>query len=77
MKIYTKKPAIDCSGYDHPDEMAKILGHLNLGGTLRASGYTVERLYREFSDEKYAAGWMTVSPEILEEFADWLAAIDL
>ena len=74
MKVYVKNAA---PGYDYPEEMEKILEYLNAHGELRVSGKTVERLYREFSDEIYCAGWICVNAYRLEEFADWLEKIDL
>lgn len=63
--------------YRYPDEMEKILGYLTENGSLTVSGPTVEQMYRDFSEDRYAAGWMFVTPEILEEFADWLAEIEI
>lgn len=80
MRLYIESTATEnCDEfeYDYPEEMAAILNHLNKKGTLLASGPTVQRLYREFSNEHYSAGWISVSPAILAEFAYWLAHIDL
>lgn len=70
MKVYVKKTT---HRFDYPEQMEKILDYLNANGVLACSEKTVERMYREFSDEKYCAGWMSVDEELLEEFADWLA----
>lgn len=32
----------------------------------------IESLWAVFSDEKYAAGWMAVTPGLLVQFRDWL-----
>lgn len=61
----------------YPDDMERILSHLTLNGTLFVGGPTVEQLYGRFSEEQYAAGWMSVTPEILEEFASWLTKIEI
>lgn len=74
MKVYIRHNG-DC--YDYPLQMEKILNYLTERGTLIVPGQTVERLYRDFSDEKYDASWMSVTPEILEEFADWLAGVEI
>lgn len=74
MKVYIKK-ASAC--YDYPEDMAAILSYLTQNGTLLCTEETVERLYRDFSDEKYCAGWMGVDEELLEEFANWLDEIDI
>lgn len=74
MKVYIKNTN---PVYDYPEEMVKILDYLNAHGKLQVSGETVERLYRDFSDDIYCAGWMGVNDQCLGEFADWLAKIDL
>ena len=74
MKIYIKK-ASAC--YDHPEDMREILAYLAENGTLLCSEETVESQYRDFSEERYCAGWLCVDQEVLEEFANWLADIDI
>lgn len=39
-------------------------------------GYEAElvRLWREYSEDKYFAGFMTISPEVVHDFAEWLAS---
>jgi hypothetical protein len=66
--------------YDYPDQMKIILSSLQKRGELHVSGKTVERLYREFSDSRYAAGWMSIDTEddeLLASFAYWLADVQL
>lgn len=63
--------------YRYPDEMERILAYLAENGSLAVSGPVVEQMYRDFSEECYSAGWMVATPEILEEFADWLAEIEI
>lgn len=74
MRLYVKRIEYP---YDYPDEMAQILAYLNENGSLVISGPMVEQMYRDFSEERYAAGWMSVTSETLEEFADWLAEIEI
>ena len=74
MKAYTKRD--ECT-FDYPDEMAKILEYLEAHGTLHDSARTVQSLYRDYSCERWSAGWIGVNDEILEEFADYLAEIDI
>lgn len=74
MKVYIRHNG-GC--YDYPIQMEKILNYLTERGALIVPGSTVERLYRDFSDEKYDASWMTVTPEILEKFEEWLAEVEL
>lgn len=73
MKVYTRNRA---ESFAYPEDMAKIMAYLEANGILRVNAKTVERLYRDFSDT-YAAGWMSVNDDLLEEFADWLEDIDL
>ena len=58
--------------YGYPEDMQKILNYLNENGTVYVSGEAIEKLYRQFSDDMYCAGWMGVSEERIEEFANWL-----
>lgn len=77
MKVYTK---YENPSYDYPDQMELILAYLQANGELHVSGKTIEKLYREFSDRRYAAGWMSIDeddPWLLEEFANWLEDINL
>lgn len=74
MKAYIKT---EHSRFDYPDEMQKILSYLHSNGMLFISEEQVERLYRDFSEEKYVAGWMTVNKYILESFADWLSEYEV
>jgi len=74
VKIYVKTEE---HAYVYPADMALITNHLARNGALFATGPTVEQMYSKFSEDRYAAGWMSVTPEILEEFADWLAAIEI
>ena len=73
MKVYTRNHLEDLN---HPEDMGKIMAYLEQHGTLRVNAKTVERLYYDFSDT-YAAGWLIVDDDRLEEFADWLEEIDL
>ena len=57
--------------------MAIILAYLMEHGTLNMSPNSVEKYYRKFCDELYAAGWMNLNDYILEEFASWLAEVTL
>ena len=73
MKAYTKR----CEPtFYYPEQMTKILKYLETHGTLHVNARTVEKLYFDFS-ETHCASWLIVSDEILEEFADYLAEIDL
>lgn len=74
MKIYIKNSS---ACYDYPSDMEQILDFLNKNGKLLCSEETVENMYREFSEDRYCAGWMGVDEDRLVEFADWLAEIDI
>ena len=73
MKAYIKNK----SEYDYPEEMEKILDYLNKWGNLQISGKEVERLYREYSEEVWSAGWIEVHDHILPDFAEWLSEVEI
>lgn len=73
MRVYERKIEFD---FDYPEDMKLILDYLNEHGEILVGELGIERLYREFSDEKYCAGWMSVSNQMLEEFEDWLEHYD-
>lgn len=56
----------------HPEDMKKILEFLREHGEILVEEGDIERLYEEFSCEKYSAGWLSVDDQILFEFEDWL-----
>ena len=59
------------------DEMEQILNYLNNNGQLNITPQRVEKLYEKYSDDVWCAGWMSVSNEILESFANWLSEIEV
>ena len=74
----------ETTSFDYPEEMEEILAYLQDHGKLNIKPTEVERLYRAYSEEKWCAGWVTislpfggVSYEILESFANYLAEIDV
>ena len=73
MRVYERK--IEWN-YDYPEDMKLILDYLNEHGDILVSELTIERLYYEFSDERYCAGWMSVDEQMLEEFETWLDCYD-
>lgn len=75
MRVY-KRTDRELGAYTYPVDMGFILDYLSEHGTLYVSGRTVERLYREFSEECWSAGWISVTPKRLDEFADWLERVE-
>lgn len=73
MKVYERNE----SCFEYPDEMEKILTYLNERGKIKVSAFTIERLYRDFSDECYCAGWMGVNEHVLAEFERWLIEVEV
>ena len=71
MKAYIKNERT--TRFLYSDEMEKILAYLSTNGKIQISEEMVESLYQEYSEEKFAASWMTVDDEIIERFADWLS----
>lgn len=54
------------------DDVAAIRAYLSRIGDLSATDEEIEEKYAEFSENKYAAGWMRLDDELLDEFATWL-----
>lgn len=73
MRVYERKFHFD---FDYPEDMKLILDYLAEHGDILVGELGIEALYREFSDEKYCAGWITVDERMLEEFEDWLEHYD-
>ena len=73
MKVYERNE----SDFAFPEDMKLILNYLNAHGKILVKASTIENLYYDFSDEKYCAGWMCVSEEILAEFEEWLNELEL
>ena len=73
MRVYERKYEFD---FDYPEDMKLILDYLNEHGEILVGELAIESLYREFSSEKYEAGWMSVDEQMLEEFEDWLENFD-
>ena len=73
MRVYNRKFKFD---YEYPEDMKLILDYLNEHGEILTGELVIEKLYRDFSDEKYCASWMGVNTQMLEEFEDWLEHYD-
>ena len=73
MRVYEKH---DSQDFDYPDDMKRILDYLNEHGTLLVKPLTVEKLYHDFSKDRYAV-WLYVNDDVLEEFANWLDELDI
>lgn len=74
MKAYV---LLEKNKYTYSDDMEEIISFLVLRGQLNISHLEVEKYYRQFSDDVYCACWMTLSDEILLEFAEWLSKQDI
>lgn len=53
-------------------DVVAIRAYLSRIGDLSATDEEIEEKYAEFSESKYAAGWMRLDDELLDEFATWL-----
>lgn len=73
MRVYEKHSSQD---FDYPDDMKRILDYLNEHGMLLVKPLTVEKLYHDFSKDRYAV-WLYVDDDVLEEFANWLDELDI
>ena len=74
MRVYKKHSS---QVFDYPDDMKRILDYLNEYGTILVEPSTIEKLYYEFSDDRYCASWMCVNDDLLEEFSNWLNKYDI
>ena len=74
MRVYEKHSSQD---FDYPDEMKRILDYLNEHGTILVKPLTVEKLYYEFSEDRYCARLLRVDDNLLEEFSNWLDNYDI
>ncbi len=74
MRVYEKHSSQD---FDYPDEMKRILDYLNEHGTILVKPLIVEKLYYEFSEDRYWARWLRVNDNILEGFSNWLDEYDI
>lgn len=54
------------------EDITTIREYLSHVGDLSATDEEIEEKYAEFSESKYAAGWMRLDDELLDEFATWL-----
>lgn len=72
MKVYKRK-----HDFTFPEDMKKILDYLSIYGYILIEEATIEKLYYEFCEERYDAGWMCIYDEILDEFENWLNEYEL
>lgn len=61
----------------YPEDVNKICDYLNQNGKVNITSAAIARFYSDFSDELYAASWMEISDQILEEFANYLSEQDI
>ena len=54
------------------EDVATIRAYLTQIGDLSATDEEIEDSYADFSESRYAAGWMRLDDELLDEFATWL-----
>lgn len=74
MKVFEKFASYN---YEYPEDMKMILQYLSEHGKVNVSDKRIELLYYDFSDKMYCAGWISVSDQRLEEFADYLSTIEI
>jgi hypothetical protein len=53
----------------YPDDVAELRASISL--LQRFTDVEIDRLYERYSDT-YCAGWLILSPDIIEDFAQWL-----
>lgn len=54
------------------DDIKCIRSYLESAGTLDATDDEIACMWGSFSEEYYAASWMTIHDELLEKFVDYL-----
>ena len=65
------------NNYEFPEDMERILDYLNANGQLNIKPQRVEELYEAYSEDVWCAGWIIVTDERLESFAEWLSEIEV
>lgn len=69
------------STFRHPEDMSKIISYLSEHGEIQVSTKTIERLYEDFSEDSYCAGWMSLDGDfpsvVLVNFAGYLESIEI
>lgn len=73
MKAYIQNK----SEFEYPEDMERILAYLERHGTLNISNREVERLYREYSENSWCAGWVEATDRKIAGFAKWLSEVDV
>ena len=68
--------------FRYPEDMEIILDYLKAHGQLNIKPKMVERYYEDFSEEKYAAGWLGINDpyedkHLLRQFSIYLSEIDI
>ena len=54
----------------YPEDVAKLKQAMFEAGFVRTD-FAVQSLYEDFSEDEYAAGWMSLTPEIVKCFISW------
>lgn len=60
------------TGIRHPEDIRVLRKDVPAFNSAFFTSEEIQKLYSLFSEEQYAAGWMGLSPDIVEEFAAWL-----
>lgn len=72
MSIYLKRYE-DNSTLTYPEDIFFIRKVIEEKyGTLTCSNHKLEELWRDFSEEEYAAGFLSPNENFIEEFVYWL-----
>ena len=60
-----------CNEFNFQDDMETIISHLSLKGHINVGERTLEKLYEEFSEERWCR-WKVLDEETLNDFTEWL-----
>ena len=67
----------DYSQFRYPEDMIRISEYLNERGRVNVSAKRLEKLYEQYSEDCWEAGWLFLDDYILCNFADWLSEQDI
>ena len=77
MKLYTKNDEYSFKEEWYEEELEKIWVYINRKGTPHFKKDFLAYLWREYSDECWCAGFISVDEDRLKEFVDWLAKYEI
>ena len=65
-----------CNEFNFQEDMETIISCLSLKGHINVGERTLEKLYEEFSEERWCR-WKVLDEETLNDFTEWLLDKDV